>query len=124
MKKVSDTVVLLLNSVGIFLLITVAIFYILVLRVYLWNGYELPYWKHPLKSEIPFFYHNQLIFFLAFLSKYVAIPLMVVLLGYIYFSGKVKLVQRNILMAIVTGLLLFVIMEYIDPFGVFDWWLD
>ena len=124
MKRKSEKIVLFFNSVGIFPLFTVFVFYLLVLRVYFWNGFELPYWKHPLKSEIPFYYHNHSILFLTFLSKYVAIPIAILLFVYFVYVGKVKLLQRNILIIVVMGFLLYGIMEYVDPFGFFDWWLD
>jgi len=124
MEQKTNKVVFLFNFSGLFTLFTVIVFYLLILRIYYWNGFELPYWKHPLKSEIPFSFHNTLQLFLFFLSKNIMIPCTFISLFYLLLSCKIKLLNRSKLILVSSGIILFFITELLDPFRVYDWWMN
>jgi hypothetical protein len=110
--------------IGIFPFFTTLVFYILVARVFLWNNFNLPYWKHPNISEIPFSFHSQLITLLIFCSRYIALPLFLILSIYLIYNKKISYVGAKYISLIIIGIAFYFILEILDPYSLFLWWLD
>lgn len=84
----------------------------------------MPYWKHPYPSEIPFEYHNELLYLLVYFSKYIAIPISLLIGGYLIYAREITNVRKVNLILILLGIPLYLLMEIVDPSNLFIWWLD